>query len=158
MVKERGGKCQFPFLVDPNMRVEIYESDEIDRYLFETYGTGSVPLLLSLGLLTTATAFTASVIRLGRGMRYRRSHPPALLLELYSYEGCPFCRIVRETLSELELPYLLHNVPRGGARREALVALAGKMQVPYLVDPNTEVAMFESADIVRYLNETYAAR
>jgi glutathione S-transferase len=28
--------------------------------------------------------------------------------------------------------------------------------VPYLVDPNTEAAMFESADIVRYLEETYA--
>ena len=33
---------------------------------------------------------------------------------------------------------------------------AGKMQVPYLVDPNTSAAMFESADIVAYLNATYA--
>ena len=31
------------------------------------------------------------------------------------------------------------------------------MQVPYLVDPNSQIAMFESADIVEYLNETYAA-
>jgi glutathione S-transferase len=30
------------------------------------------------------------------------------------------------------------------------------MMVPYLVDPNTGVEMFESADIVRYLEETYA--
>jgi glutathione S-transferase len=157
VVQQRGGKQQFPFLIDPNMRVEMYESDEINRYLFETYGTGSVPLLLSLGPWTTATAFTASVVRLGRGMRYRPSRAPARLLELYSYEGCPFCRIVRETLTELELPYQLHNVPRGGARREALVTRAGKMQVPYLVDPNTQIAMFESADIVEYLNETYAA-
>ena len=29
--------------------------------------------------------------------------------------------------------------------------------VPYLVDPNTRTEMFESADIVRYLEETYAA-
>jgi glutathione S-transferase len=28
--------------------------------------------------------------------------------------------------------------------------------VPYLVDPNTGVEMFESADIVRYLDRTYA--
>lgn len=27
--------------------------------------------------------------------------------------------------------------------------------VPYLVDPNTGVAMFESADIVKYLFDTY---
>jgi glutathione S-transferase len=157
VVKERGGKYQFPFLIDPNMRVEMYESDEIDRYLFETYGTGSVPFLLSLGPITTLTAFTASVIRLGRGMRYRPSNPPARPLELYGYEGCPYCRIVREVLCELEIPYLLRNVPRGSGRRAELVARAGKMQVPYLVDPNTQIAMFESADIVEYLNETYAA-
>ena len=29
------------------------------------------------------------------------------------------------------------------------------MMVPFLVDPNTETAMFESADIVNYLDETY---
>jgi glutathione S-transferase len=28
--------------------------------------------------------------------------------------------------------------------------------VPYLVDPNTGTSMFESADIVRYLDATYA--
>ena len=28
--------------------------------------------------------------------------------------------------------------------------------VPYLADPNREVAMFESVDIVEYLNRTYA--
>lgn len=30
------------------------------------------------------------------------------------------------------------------------------MQVPYLEDPNTGVKMFESADIVEYLQQTYA--
>ena len=35
-------------------------------------------------------------------------------------------------------------------------ALAGKVMVPYLVDPNTGESMFESADIVRYLERTYA--
>ena len=29
--------------------------------------------------------------------------------------------------------------------------------LPYLVDPNTGAAMFESADIVAYLNRTYGA-
>lgn len=29
--------------------------------------------------------------------------------------------------------------------------MQGKMQVPYLVDPNTGVKMFESAEIVKYL-------
>jgi glutathione S-transferase len=29
------------------------------------------------------------------------------------------------------------------------------MMVPYLADPNTGQEMFESADIVRYLEQTY---
>ena len=39
--------------------------------------------------------------------------------------------------------------------RDAFVERSGKMMVPYLVDPNTGVAMFESADIVKYLFDTY---
>ena len=62
----------------------------------------------------------------------------------------------RETLCELELTYVLRNVARGSERRADFVARSGKMQVPYLVDPNTGVEMFESADIIGYLNETYA--
>jgi glutathione S-transferase len=64
---------------------------------------------------------------------------------------------VRETLCELELPYRLHNVGKNSAGRPAFIARAGKMMVPYLVDPNTGRAMFESADIKAYLNETYGA-
>ena len=35
------------------------------------------------------------------------------------------------------------------------MARSGKMQVPYLVDPNAGTEMFESADILAYLEETY---
>jgi glutathione S-transferase len=64
---------------------------------------------------------------------------------------------VREKLCSLELSYLLHNVAKGSGGREGFVARSGKMQVPYLIDPNTDREMFESGDIVRYLDETYAA-
>jgi glutathione S-transferase len=47
-------------------------------------------------------------------------------------------------------------VGKGSPRREAFVARSGRMMVPYLVDPNTGIEMFESADIVRYLEATYA--
>jgi len=57
-------------------------------------------------------------------------------LELYSFEISPYCRLVRETLCELELPYLLHNVAKE-ARAVRLRRALGKMMVPYLVDPNT---------------------
>jgi glutathione S-transferase len=155
-VRRRGGKALFPYLVDPNTGQEMYESDDIVRHLFATYGDGSVPWLLALGPLTLAGSGLASGWRLGRGERYRRARAPERPLELWSFEASPFSRLVREELCSLELPYLLHNVARGSAKRDAFVARSGKMMVPYLVDPNTGAAMFESADIVRYLRETYA--
>ena len=57
----------------------------------------------------------------------------------------------------LELPYVLHNVGRGSAERAEFVKRSGKMQVPYLSDPNTGKSLFESSDIVDYLNNTYGA-
>jgi glutathione S-transferase len=155
-VKRRGGKEQFPYLVDPNTGEETYESDDIVRHLFARYGTGPAPLLLTMPVVTDLTSVLASAARLGRGTRARRSKAPARPLELWSYEGSPFCRLVRETLSELELPYLLHNVAQRSPRREAFVARSGKMMVPYLADPNTGTETFESADIVAYLERTYA--
>jgi glutathione S-transferase len=157
-VKQRGGKAQFPYLVDPNTGTEMYESDDINRYLFETYGDGRVPALLSVPVLKDVTSFVASAVRPARGSFYRDSSPPAQPLELYSYEGSPFCRLVRERLCELEIPYRLHNVAHGSRGREAFIARSGKMMVPYLVDPNTGREMFESADIIDYLEASYAKR
>mgnify|MGYP001263456559 FL=1 len=156
-VRVRGGKAQFPYLVDPNTERALYESDDIVRYLYATYGAGPVPRGLTLGPLTDVSSMIASAWRMGAGSRYRPARPPALPLELWSFEASPYCRLAREALSSLELPYLLHNVAKGSAQRAAFVARAGKMQVPYLVDPNTGAAMFESADIVRYLESTYAS-
>lgn len=155
-VKRRGGKAQFPYLVDPNTGREMYESDDIIRYLASEYG-GSVPPSLSLGPVSSVLSTLSSVARPAKGMTYRPSRAPEKPLELYSFEGSPYCRLVREALCELELPYLLHNVAKGSPRRAAFIARSGKMMVPYLADPNTGREMFESADIVRYLNETYAA-
>ena len=155
-VRHRGGKALFPYLVDPNSETEMYESDDIVRYLFTTYGDGSVPWMLALGPVTLAGSAMASAWRVGRGERYRRARAPERPLELWSFEASPFCRLVREELCSLELPYLLHNVAKGSAQRDAFVARSGKMMVPYLLDPNTGTSMFESADIVRYLDATYA--
>ncbi|APR87790.1 Hypothetical protein A7982_13139 [Minicystis rosea] len=157
VVKAKGGKLQFPYLVDPNTGSALYESDDIIRYLAETYGDGRVPIALSLGPLTTATSGLASLARTGRGSEATPATEPAQPLELWSFEFSPYCRIVREALAELTLPYRLHNVGRHSASRAAFREMSGKMMVPYLVDPNTGVRMFESADIVAYLERTYAA-
>ena len=155
-VKTRGGKTQFPYLVDANTGKEMYESDDIVAYLFQEYGAGSVPALLGPGLLTDGSSMLACVWRPNFGVRYRAACAPEQPLELTSFEGSPFCRIVREALSSLEIPYLLHNVAKGSPSRPKFVERSGKMMVPFLVDPNTKTEMFESAAIVDYLETTYA--
>jgi len=157
-VVKRGGRAMFPYLVDPNADVEMYESDEIVRYLFDRYGDGRVPMMLALGPLTDVNSALAGLARPGLGGFYRKAEEPREPLELYSFEASPFCRIVRERLSTLELPYVLRNVAKGSPSRKAFVERSGKMQVPYLVDPNTGTEMFESADIVAYLDREYASR
>ncbi len=154
----RGGKEQFPLLVDPNVDALIYESDEIVAHLYARYGHGRPPLGLRLGTFGNATSGLASVLRAGGGRNVRpaRAHAPIEPLELWSFELSPYSRRVREELCELELPYVLHNVGRESPRRPELLARAGKVMVPYLEDPNTNTKMFESREIVRYLGDTYS--
>ncbi|KAM0914663.1 hypothetical protein ACQ4PT_011352 [Festuca glaucescens] len=152
-----GGKQQFPYMVDPNTGVAMYESDAIITYLAKTYGDGSVPIMLKLGLLTTITAGLAMSGRSGKGSSYSPAKLPAQPIEIWAYEGSPFCKIARETLVELELPHLLHSIARGSPKRQDFFKKYGLFQAPYIEDPNTGVKMFESASIVEYLRATYAA-
>jgi glutathione S-transferase len=155
----RGGRTLIPYLVDPNHDQALYESQVIVDYLFEHYGRGSTPLHLRGRTAVTVSSQIASALALPRGLPglfARPSRAPARPLELWSFEASPYCRLVRESLSRLELPYLLHNVAKGSPRRPAFVARSGRMMVPFLVDPNTGRELFESADIVRYLDSTYA--
>lgn len=151
----RGGKTQFPFLVDPNTGVECYESDAIVEYLFEHYGETRPPRLLRPGPLNDATTMAANLWRPGLGAFYRNARPPAELLELYGYEASAACRLVRERLCCLELPYALRNAARGSATRAMLAERSGVTSLPYLVDPNTDAALGEVGEILRYLDRTY---
>jgi glutathione S-transferase len=96
---------------------------------------------------------------------------------LWSFEASPYSRLVRERLTELEIPYTLHNVgkerwqdigpaalrlkpgayePIAGSKRDAHFKRTGHMQVPYLEDPNSGVTLLESAAIIDYLEAKYA--
>ncbi|KAJ3671357.1 hypothetical protein LUZ60_007436 [Juncus effusus] len=155
-VLNMGGKMQFPYMVDPNTGVAMYESDNIIKYLADNYGDGSVPLMLSLGFITTITTIFALLPRIGKGMKYSPAKLPAEPLEIWAFEASPFCKIVREVLVELELPHLLHCIARGSPKRQEFFKKNGHFQVPYLEDPNTGVKMFESPEIIEYLRATYS--
>ena len=177
-VVELGGKAQFPFLVDPNTGARMYESADIVRYLFETYGKRRPPPYWRVMALQQLGSGLAGMARVRAGVRAAPSRPPEKPLELYSFEASPFARLVRERLSELEIHYLLRSVGRSspadwlppGVRdvlnldyqpetvnRRALLERAGRISIPYLVDPNTGAELAESAAILDYLTATYAA-
>lgn len=180
-VKKLGGKQQYPFMVDPNTGTSLYESADIIRYLGATYGgrpRNPSGLRRALAVTMGVTATLSRATKGLRGLKARPSKAPVKPLELYSFEASPYSRLVREVLCELELPYLLRSTgkarfkdigpafvrdrifksPKGTSRnRKALETRTGHVQVPYLIDPNTGTEMFESADIVAYLEKTYAA-
>ena len=177
-VVELGGKTQFPFLVDPNTGRRLYESSDIVRYLFETYGQRELPLYWRSPRLQELGSGVAGLIRFGAGSQARSSRPPARALELYSFESSPFARPVRELLCELELPYTLRSAGRSTPsdwvppvlrdllsiqpepttrNRRELLRRAERISIPYLVDPNTGAELAESAEIIDYLETTYAA-
>jgi glutathione S-transferase len=107
-------------------------------------------------MLNNASSFAASILRLGFGSEIAAgSRMPDKRLILYDFKACPFCRKAREALSHLGLEVEVRPAARASKRREELRRLGGKMMVPYLIDPNTGVAMYESDQIVRYLYNTY---
>mmetsp|Transcript_9768 Transcript_9768/g.24336 ORF Transcript_9768/g.24336 Transcript_9768/m.24336 type:complete len:369 (-) Transcript_9768:239-1345(-) len=154
---QRGGKAQFPYLVDPNTGKEMYESDDIIAYLFTTYGNGEVPRILRLGAATAITAGLGLAVRWGKGNKAVPSRQPPQPLVLWGYEASPFVKVVREVLCEMQLPYLYRNAARGSPKREELLQKYGHFQVPCLEDPNTESYLFESGAIIKYLQYQYAA-
>lgn len=79
---------------------------------------------------------------------------PDQMLELYQFEGCPFCSKVRQKLTELGIDFIARQVePKGD--RQRVEKVSGQTGVPVLVDPNTDTVMPESDEIVDYLEEHY---
>lgn len=153
-----GGRKSYPYLVDPNTGVAMKESEDIIDYVLREYGPGRSALDRRLAPLHTFGASVASAIRpRGRVVRpglARRAQPKERLV-LYGFEACPFCRKVRERLHALNLVFVVKNAARGSARRADLRAIGGRVQVPFLVDPNTGAKLYESDAICAYLERTY---
>jgi len=80
------------------------------------------------------------------------------MLELYQKESCPYCQKVRQRMTELDLDYICRNVSGDGSKKAALLTkLGGMVQVPFLVDSGRDVAMYESDDIIKYLEKNYSS-
>lgn len=79
------------------------------------------------------------------------------MLTLYVKTGCPYCIKVLNTGKELEVEFEGKNIADSLVAEE-LVKRGGKRQVPYLIDSERNVEMYESADIDAYLRKNYAKK
>ncbi len=72
------------------------------------------------------------------------------MFELYILEHCPYCKKVRNFLDENEIEYTIIDTSEK-SNEEELIRLGGKRQVPFLVDKEHNVMMYESDDIIEYI-------
>lgn len=77
------------------------------------------------------------------------------MLTLYYKPTCPYSQLVLGEAEELGVQFRLKDISSDETFAEELIAAGGKRQVPYLVDDEQNVSMYESRDIVEYLKEHY---
>ncbi|MAZ30144.1 glutaredoxin [bacterium] len=79
------------------------------------------------------------------------------MLTLYYKPTSPYCQKVLPLIDELKLDVEMKDISTDETARAELIEKGGKQQVPYLVDADKEVAMYESDDIMDYLELNYGA-
>lgn len=77
------------------------------------------------------------------------------MLILYSKSACPFCVNVMNFLDDRGIVYEERDVYENDEWMEELMQSGGKRQMPYLVDTNRGVSMYESRDIIQYIEQYY---
>ncbi|MCB1173001.1 MAG: glutathione S-transferase N-terminal domain-containing protein [Leptospiraceae bacterium] len=79
------------------------------------------------------------------------------MVRIYQFAGCPFCYAVLARCRDLGLEagrdYELVEASRGTPGRAEVIERGGLSQVPFLVDG--DVQMYESRDIIRYLEQKF---
>jgi len=81
------------------------------------------------------------------------------VIELYLSEACPFCGKVRAYMEQKSLPYVMKPALSSDPNSRHMVELrehGGKAQVPFLFDPDKDVQMYESDDIIAYIQDNIA--
>ena len=78
-------------------------------------------------------------------------------LSLYQFYGCPFCVRTRRAIHRLNIPIEIRDAQHNPTHRDALLAGGGQIKVPCLrIEENGQTRwMYESADIIEYLNRRF---
>ena len=152
------GSRTVPFLVDPGNSMgklgSLGESGKIVEYLFDYFGPGieAIPASLKdkIGSNTNAGGKLITNLKTDN----MRKKP----IEIWGFEGSAAVRPVRETLCGLALAHKMNHCAKGSVNIKKLTDKAGKFDLPYIEDPNTNTKLFGSADIVKYLTSTYTSK
>jgi glutathione S-transferase len=139
------------------------------HWLLMVFPTYAMSLNYHVGPVDTLTSGLASLARLPYGTDVAgpistststsasaRAVKDASLI-LYEFEGCPFCRRVRELITYLDLTCTIKPCAQSSCFRHEVEQLSGRASptFPYLIDATAGVALFESADICKHLLRTY---
>lgn len=111
-------------------------------------------------IINKGTSVAATLARAGTGLKVMKGvegfNRPEKLMTIYLKEACPFSRKVREGFTMLDMDANIRPCPIDGTRfRPELKAVGGKEQMPLLVDPNADVKIYESIDILKHIFNKY---
>lgn len=72
------------------------------------------------------------------------------MIDLFILETCPYCHKVLDFLKDKNLDYRVIDISNKDSEN-SLIQIGGKRQVPFLVDTQRNIQMYESNDIIEYL-------
>ena len=72
------------------------------------------------------------------------------MLDLFVLESCPYCKKVMDFLEKEDIKYRKIDISDKDSEN-SLIQIGGKRQVPFLVDKERNLQMYESDDIIEYL-------
>ncbi len=76
------------------------------------------------------------------------------MLEIYTGDYCPYCHKVIDFLNENKISFINKDI-KFEENRDVVLDMGGKMQIPFLVDREKNVSMYESSDIIDYIKGNY---
>jgi len=81
-------------------------------------------------------------------------------LSLYQFYACPFCVRTRRAIHRLNLPIEYRDAQNNASYRQELLKEGGEIKVPCLriEEKGRTQWMYESGDIIQYLNERFGSK
>lgn len=74
------------------------------------------------------------------------------MIEIFTMDTCPYCRKVIDFIKSKGIDFLQRDV-NIAENAQLLMKFGGKAQVPFLLDKEKKISMYESDKIIEYLQK-----